>query len=71
MNETVTGERSRSWSQQGFPLFRPEELMGFGASRALCFVDPVTRPFFTNTPRYPDTPFNAGLDPNPYYRPRV
>jgi len=71
MSETVTGDRSRGWSPQGFPLFRPEELMGFGGNRALCFVDPVARPFFTKTPRYPDTPFNAGLDPNPYYRRRA
>ncbi|HQT46943.1 MAG TPA: type IV secretory system conjugative DNA transfer family protein [Acidocella sp.] len=71
MNESLTGDRSRGWSQQGFPLFRPEELMGIGGNRALCFVDPVPRPFFTKTPRYPDTSFNAGLDPNPYYRGRA
>jgi type IV secretion system protein VirD4 len=71
MNESLTGDRSRGWSQQGFPLFRPEELMGIGGNRALCFVDPVARPFFSKTPRYPETSFNAGLDPNPYYHGRA
>ena len=68
MNEALTGDRTRGWAQQGFPLFRPEELMGIGGNRALCFVDPVARPFFSRTPLYVETPFNAGLDANPYFR---
>ena len=63
-----SGREGRNWAPQGFPLFRPEELMGMGAARMLCFVDPVPNPFFTEAPGYWDTPYSAGLDLNPYYR---
>jgi type IV secretion system protein VirD4 len=62
-----SGREGRNWAPQGFPLFRPEELMGMGAGRMLCFVDPVPNPFFTEAPGYWDTPYGAGLDRNPYY----
>jgi type IV secretion system protein VirD4 len=63
-----SGREGRNWAPQGFPLFRPEELMGMGAGRMLCFVDPVPNPFFTEAPGYWDTRYKTGLDRNPYYR---
>jgi type IV secretion system protein VirD4 len=67
-NANAGGQGSgRNWSPQGFPLFRPENLMGIGGSRMLCFVEPVEQPFFTQAPGYWSTPFNAGLDRNPYF----
>jgi type IV secretion system protein VirD4 len=69
-HEGSDGSGGRNWGPQGFPLLRPEDLMRMPPEQMLCFVEPEPFPFFTVTQPYPRTPFNAGLDPNPYYRGR-
>jgi len=55
---------------EGFPVIRPEDLMRMPPGQMFCFVEPEPFPFFTMTRPYPETPFNDGLDPNPYFRRR-
>jgi type IV secretion system protein VirD4 len=66
-----SGRDGRNWAPQGLPLFRPEELMRLGASRMLCLAESergeLQQPFLTSAPGYWDTPYHAGLDPNPYF----
>jgi type IV secretion system protein VirD4 len=59
--------RSVSRSPQGFPMYRPEDLMRLKAGEMLCFLEGVAGSFFLATPGYWDTAFKSGLDPNPYY----
>jgi len=65
-NGNMRGSLNRS--PHGFPLFRPEDLMGMSSNQMLCWVDPVKFPFLTHVPGYWETPFGRGLDGNPYYR---
>ena len=58
------GRRSRG--PQSVPLLRPEEIRAMPRGQMLCFVEPVKQPFMARVPGYWDTPFNVGLDPNPY-----
>ena len=37
---------------------------------AISIIEPCPMPIKAFVPVYADTPFNAGLDPNPYYRGR-
>jgi hypothetical protein len=60
-------QQSETQSQQGFPLFRPEDLMRFPPGVMLDLVEPVAYPFLTYAPGYWDLPWCSGLDPNPYY----
>jgi type IV secretion system protein VirD4 len=66
-----SGRDGRNWAPQGLPLFRPEELMRLGANRMLCLVESergeLQQPFITLAPGYWQTPYRAGLDPNPYF----
>jgi type IV secretion system protein VirD4 len=58
----------------GFALLRPEDLMRLGPGELLTLLEPrLSRfPFLTFAPGYYQVPaFSAGLDPNPYYRPRT
>lgn len=61
-------QTDRQETPQGFPLFRPEDLMRLPPGVLLNFVEPVEFPFLTRAPGYWQTPWAAGLDPNPYYR---
>ena len=60
-----------SWAPHGLPLIRPEDLMRLPPGVMLSMVEPEPFPFFTYAPPYPDTPYGAGLDANPYYRGRA
>ena len=60
-------QTSRQDTPQGFPLFRPEDLMRQASGVMLNFMEPVPFPFLTRVPGYWETPWAAGLDPNPYY----
>lgn len=66
-SEGAQGGGNTNYTPQGFPLFRPEKLMGMPPGQMLCFVGPVKSPFFTTAPGYWMTEFAQGLDPNPYY----
>lgn len=73
-NQGANGNNSSSgvsWSPRGLPLLRPEDLMRIPRGVMLCMVEPEPFPFFTYAPPYPDTPYGAGLDPNPYFRNRT
>jgi type IV secretion system protein VirD4 len=64
----ASGE-GRQRGPQGVPLIRPEELMAMPARQMLCFVKPVTNPFFTTAPPYTDDLFfRSNLNSNPYHR---
>jgi type IV secretion system protein VirD4 len=67
-NGNLRGSLNRT--PHGFPLFRPEDLMGLPRNQMICWVQPVKYPFFTSVPGYWDTPYGRGLDPNPYYLPQ-
>jgi type IV secretion system protein VirD4 len=54
---------------QGFPLYRPEDLMRLPAGTLLNFFEGVEFPFLTKAPGYWELPWCKSLDPNPYYQP--
>ncbi len=57
-----------SLSAQAHPLIRPEDLMRLPERVTVNLVDPSPWPIRAEVPIYVDTPWAAGLDPNPYYR---
>lgn len=57
-------------TQQGYPLFHPEDLMRLPPRTLINFVEGVPWPFLTRAPGYWELPGCGGLDPNPYHRPR-
>jgi type IV secretion system protein VirD4 len=59
----------RQDTPQGYPLYRPEDLMRLPAGTLLNFVEGVEFPFLTKAPGYWELPWCKGLDPNPYYQP--
>ncbi len=63
-----------SISPQGFPMFRPENLMRMPDRQMICMVDASKPdgtkvfPYQSYTPHYEQTPFKKGLSANPYAR---
>jgi hypothetical protein len=47
---------------------RPEDLMRLERGHTLNLIEPCPWPLLARVPVYPQTPYGAGLDPNPYYR---
>jgi type IV secretion system protein VirD4 len=68
---TLNDEGRSTWNEspQGFPLFRPEDLMKLPRNVMLCLVEQLD-PFLTVANGYWDTSYGHGLDPNPYFRAR-
>jgi type IV secretion system protein VirD4 len=57
-----------NYTPQGFPLFRPENLMQMPPWQMLVRIRGRAEfPFFARVPGYWETPFAKGLDPNPYH----
>lgn len=50
------------------PLIRPEDISRLGRGETINLIDPCKMPVQGHAPVYPETPWNEGLDPNPYYR---
>src|SRR5271166_3510988 len=65
MTETNNGQ---SMTPQAIPLIRPEDLMRLKRGYTANLIEPCPWPVLAHCPVYVDTPFAAGLDPNPYYR---
>ena len=57
-----------STEPQAIPLVRPEDLMRLERGHTLNLIEPCPWPLLARVPVYPQTPYGAGLDPNPYYR---
>jgi len=57
-----------SLTPQPTPLIRPEDLMRLGRNMTVNLIEPCPWPVLAHAPVYPQTPFAAGLDPNPYFR---
>jgi type IV secretion system protein VirD4 len=57
-----------SLTPQAVPLVRPEDLMRLKRGQTVNLIEPCPWPVLADVPVYPDTPYAAGLDPNPYYR---
>ena len=66
MTENPAG--GMSLNQQALPLIRPEDLMRLPPRVTVNLIDPCPYPILANVPIYTQTPWNEGLDPNPYYR---
>jgi len=57
-----------SLTPQAIPLVRPEDLMRLEVGQTVNMIEPCPWPVLARAPVYPQTPWAAGLDPNPYYR---
>ena len=57
-----------SLTPHAIPLIRPEDLMRLRKGMTVNLVDPCPYPILANVPVYTETPWNEGLDPNPYFR---
>jgi type IV secretion system protein VirD4 len=57
-----------SLTPQAVPLIRPEDLMRLPRGMTANLIEPCPWPVLAHCPVYPQTPFAAGLDSNPYYR---
>jgi hypothetical protein len=57
-----------SLTPQAIPLVRPEDLMRLGRGQTVNLIEPCPWPVLADAPVYPQTPYAAGLDGNPYYR---
>jgi type IV secretion system protein VirD4 len=57
-----------SLTPQAVPLIRPEDLMRLPRGMTANLIEPCPWPVLAHCPVYPQTPFAAGLDANPYYR---
>jgi len=78
--QMIRNVRSRSTTDEGrvnwndaphqFARYRPEDLMRMPPGQMLCLAKDVPLPFFTQVSGYWETRYGAGLDPNPYFRPR-
>jgi type IV secretion system protein VirD4 len=60
----------RQDTPQGYPLYRPEDLMRLPKGTLINFFEGVEFPFLTNAPGYWELPWCSSLDPNPYYQPK-
>jgi type IV secretion system protein VirD4 len=64
--ETVNGI---STGLQAIPIVRPEDLARLGRrGETINLIEPCTMPIRGVAPVYPETPFNVGLESNPYFR---
>jgi type IV secretion system protein VirD4 len=57
-----------SLTPQAIPLVRPEDLMRLERGQTVNLIEPCPWPVLAQAPVYPQTPYAAGLDPNPYFR---
>ena len=57
-----------SLTPHAIPLIRPEDLMRLGKGMTVNLIDPCPYPILGEVPVYTQTPWNEGLDPNPYFR---
>jgi len=62
--QTATGE---SDTPHANPLIRPEDINRLGQGEMISMIEPCKMPIKGIAPVYPQTRFNEGLDPNPYY----
>ena len=65
---TLNPQGGMSNTPHAIPLIRPEDIGRLSKGEAICLIEPCPMPIKTFVPVYADTPFAAGLDPNPYYR---
>jgi type IV secretory pathway TraG/TraD family ATPase VirD4 len=68
--DVTTQNQNGGWSQtpQAIPLIRPEDLMRLPRQVTVNMIDDCPYPILAHVPIYTKTPWNEGLDPNPYYR---
>ncbi len=64
--ENVNGGESHR--PEAIPLVRPEDVKRIEPGQTIAMIEPCPWPVLARTPVYPETPYAAGLDPNPYYR---
>jgi type IV secretion system protein VirD4 len=57
-----------SLTPHAIPLIRPEDLMRLGKGMTVNLIDPCPYPILAEVPVYTQTPWNEGLDLNPYFR---
>src|SRR5271165_992095 len=60
-------ETSVSDTPHAIPLIRPEDINRLGQGEMISMIEPCKMPIKGIAPVYPQTRFNEGLDPNPYY----
>ncbi len=66
--QTQTPDGRGSMTPHAIPLIRPEDIGRLGRGETINLIEPCDMPVLGSAPVYPQTPYGARLDPNPYYR---